>query len=462
MSALRWLAHGDWAAASLTDVAVAEGALELVAVPGGARARRGVAVVAAGKPADAQIDSSTADRWRRVSVRLAEPIPSAAWLRVWTRVDPETVPQVEPAPPAAADTETAESAPATARGEWRPAALDALDARVLCRDDGFLWVALELGGLRGTTPRVADILVETGDDGPVTHLPVVYRTTDADPVTAAHAMVDEGDGLLGRYLGLLGAQLRQTSSLLDELPALLSPSVAPDRVDAPWIERLAEWVALEGEQLPARPAEVQRRTSVALAVQRHGRRGTRDGLIDEIARRTAIDPGRLEIREPLQDAEIWRLDEDPDTSALGVTTGLLMADPGPPVLDRTAILDGSMLIGDEQAGLPVHAARAHRLCVHVIDGTAGQIAAVDAVVQRERPAHVLARTCAVSRATGMGAMVGVDALPGPGPAGLANDVAHDSSIDGPGIRIGSARLPGASPPHVHTNDTAHAHEGEGQ
>ncbi|BDV31539.1 phage tail protein [Microbacterium terricola] len=455
MSAFAWLARADWEAAQVTDVVVEGGCLRLASTAGGGFARRGVAIVAAGAPVSAQRDSTTADRWRQLSVRLAEPAPSSAWVRVWTRVDPVDDPQpVPPAPePDAAAAE--DSPPDTAPATWRPAPVDALDVRVLCRDDGTLWICVELGGEGTTTPRVADIRVETGDDGPVTLLPVVYRATASDASTDVAGSVDSGDELLGRYLGLLGAQLRSTSSLLDELPALLSPDVAPDRADSPWIERLAEWVALEPEQLTARTDPARRREDVALAVSRHARRGTRDGLRDEISRRTGVATALIEIEEPLLEAEIWRLDGAPDTSALGVTTGLLVADPGPPALDRTAILDASMLIDDDEAGLPVHAAIAHRLCVHVVGGTPAQVAAVDAVVQRERPAHVLARTCAVARTTGMSTMVGIDALPGPGPRGLANDIAHHPSIDGPGVRIGTARLPGEP-----QNPRTHAHEGE--
>jgi phage tail-like protein len=456
MSALRWLAHGDWAAATLTDLAVSDGAIELEASPGAGRRRRGVAVVLAGRPTDAQIDSSTADRWRRVGVRLAEPVPASAWLRIWTLVDPVAVPQPEPAPPEADDADRDDDPVDTARGVWRPAAIDALEARVLCRAEGVLWVAVELGGLSGATARIADLIVQTGDDGPVTDLPVAYRATDAR--VTPHETIDEGDGLLGRYLGLLDAQLRQTSSLLDELPTLLSPSVAPDRADAAWIERLADWVALDDEQLPAGTGSRERRDAVALAVRRHARRGTPDGLRDEIVRRTRIDESRIEIREPLQDAAIWRLDAGAEMSALGVTTGLVSADPGPPALDATAVLDATMLIADDKAGLPVHASVAHRICVHIVDGTAAQVASVDAVVQRERPAHVLARTCAVTRATGVPAIVGVDSLPGPGPRGLANDVAHHPAIDGPGIRIGTARLAAGGAPQ--TKKSMHAHEGE--
>jgi phage tail-like protein len=435
VSALRWLAHGTWADAALTGIVVSGGSLALESA-GGGFGRHGVAVLPAGRPDLPQRDSESADRWRRVVLVLAEPVPATAWLRVWTRVEPGAA---VPAPPEPA-TDLLDDAPVpTPAGVWRAAAVGALDARVLCRADGDLWVAVELGGLGRATPLVADVRVETGDDGPVTALPVAYRAT-GEEVPGFPAGVDSGDGVLGRFLGLLGGQLEHTSSLLDELPVALSPAVAPDRADAPWLERLATWVALDPRRLPADDAG--RREAVANAVARHARRGTPDGLAGEVLRETGI---AVEISEPLLDAVVWRLDAEPATSALGVTTGLLEADPGPPALDSSAWADAAMLIAQEDAGLPVHARVAHRICVHVPGGSAAEVAAVDEVVQRERPAHVLARTCAVARHTDMATVVGVSAIPGPGPAGLANDVAHSAHIDGPGVRLGTARLPDPLP-----------------
>jgi hypothetical protein len=166
----------------------------------------------------------------------------------------------------------------------------------------------------------------------------------------------------------------------------------------------------------------------------------------------------VDVVEPLATAAIWRLDGSTTTSALGLSTGLVPADPGPPVLDRTAWLDASMLITDADAGLPVHAQLAHRICVHVPGGSTDEIAAVDAVVQRERPAHVLARTCAVARRTTLPTLVGVDALPPPGPPGLADDQAFHPGIDGPGVRLGTARLPGPDPDN--TGPTSPASPGD--
>jgi len=431
MTALLWLAGGDWGAAALDGVEVDRGDLVLAADAGGYR-RRGVALLLAGAPDAAQVDTTTADRWRRVRVRLAEPVPPTGWLRVWTLVGggPGTPPIPDPA---SGDDDDAPVP--TVPGRWRAAGVGALDARVLCPGPGPLWVAVELGGTGAATPRVTDVLVQTGDEGPVTALPTAYRATTEHPSGMAED-VDDGDGVLGRYLGLLGAELEQTSSLLEELPTLLSPSVTADRPDAPWLERLATWVALDPARLPSLDAE--RRESVAGAVERHGLRGTRRGLVDQVARETGLS---VAVTEPLQDAVIWRLDGAASTSALGLTTGLAPADPGPPALDHNAYLDASMLIEPEDAGLPVHARLAHRICIHVPGGSEADVVAVDAVVQRERPAHVLARTCATSRSTRLPTTVGLDALPDCGPPGLLNDTAADVHVDGPGLRLGAARLP---------------------
>lgn len=431
MTALRWLGHGSWGIATHVGTAATDRGLTL-AVAAGGHLRHGFAVVPAGRPSAAQIDSERADRWRRVVLALAEPVPAGAWLRLWTRVEPDgSVP--DPPEPA---TDLADDAPVPSpAGAWRAAAVGALDARVLCLEPGELWVAIEFGGPGSTSPVVSDLRVETGDDGPVTLLPGAYRSAGADP-GSSDAAFDDGDASLGRFLGLLGAQLEHTSSLLAELPRALSPSVAPDRADAGWLERLASWVGLDPGHLPSE--EGQRRDAVANAAARHARRGTPDGLAAQVLLETGIE---VEIYEPLLTAAVWRLDGDPATSALGVTTGLLALDPGPPTLDSTAHLDASMLIDRASAGRPVHAHLAHRICVHVPDASAAQLAAVDAVVQRERPAHVLARTSTSSALTAADALVGGSTIPGPGPTGLAHDQAHSTHLDGPGVRLGTAPLP---------------------
>ncbi|MET0888290.1 MAG: phage tail protein [Mycetocola sp.] len=448
MSAQRWLAHGDWATATLDGTAVEETELVLAAGTGAgarsARARQGTALLAAGRPDPAQIDSSTADRWRRVRLRLAAPVPDDCWLRVWLLV--ASGPGVQQPP--SSDGGDGDRAPLPAPADrWRAAATGAIDVRVLCPDPGHLWIAVELGGDGSRSPRISDIQVETGDDGVVTELPVVYRETGHETATGIRE-ADDGDGFLGRYLGLLGAQGRHTSSLLDELPILLNPAVAPDRDDSAWLRRLARWVAVDEALLPESLDE--RRETVSSAAERHGWRGTRRGLLDAIRRETGLT---VELVEPLESANVWRLGDDAETAALGITTGLLTADPGPPVLDRTAILDQSMLVAEVDAGLPVHAHLAHRVCVHVPDGTPEQVRRVDAVVQRERPAHVLARTCAVHHGTTLPIEVGIDPLPPASPPGLENDVAFHPSIDGPGIRIGTARLP-EDPDHSATGTTS--------
>ncbi|GAA1061428.1 hypothetical protein GCM10009573_28550 [Agromyces bracchium] len=457
----RWLGRGDWTDAALHSLEVSRGSLVL-AGPETLPSRRGIALLDAGRPLPQERESTTDDRWRDVRILLAEPLPDGAWVRLWTRVEqpPAQGPAAAVTAPTPADSLFDDSAPATPRGLWRPAAVDALGARVFCREDGFLWVAVELGSTGEGSASVAELLVLTGDDGPVTRLPIVYRTTPEDRALDRAAEVDSGDGLLGRYLGLVASQLRHTSSLLDELPVQLSPLVAPDRDDAPWIDRLARWVALDPDQLPPRTDTSGRRERVTHAVARHARRGTADGIRDEIARRTGIPSERIELEEPLLSAEIWRLDANPLTSALGLTTGLVAADPGPPALDANAYLDRSALIDPRDAGLPVHATTAHRLCVHIVDGTPDEIAAADVVVQSERPAHVWARTCAVAHETGADAVVGVDAIPAEGPPGLFDDAVQDPDVDGPGIRIGTARLPRTEDSPHHRPAPVPTREGE--
>ncbi|HSA53469.1 MAG TPA: hypothetical protein VLH10_25580, partial [Yinghuangia sp.] len=393
--------------------------------------------------------------WDRVRLLLAEPAPGGTHVRVYTLLAP---PGDTPSPPdpASADVDADDAPVPTPAGRWRAGPLDGLDVRVLTEavTGARLWIAVELlsGGRAlsdgrraaegGGTPRLDDVRVEVSGRGLLDALPAVYTGGD------------DGSGTLGRFLGLLSAVHEDSARMLDELPVLLDPAVAPDRPDDPWLDRLAAWVAAgvpnsaqravysavpsprtdtRGDVGPAAlPAPA--RAAVAGAFAAHGRRGTPAGLVDAVARETGV---AVTVSEPLLTAAVWRLGAG---AGLGRDTAVRAADPGPPALDTTAALDAAALIPAQDRGLPLYAAAAHRVCVHVPPEHADAVPAITRVVERERPAHVLADV----RTTRNGAIpgrIGVDTkVAAPPPAQATGD-------RGPALGAG-ARLPGQAAQHV--------------
>ncbi|WP_328432583.1 phage tail protein [Streptomyces sp. NBC_00453] len=342
------------------------------------RAARGVIVLPAPHPRDHA-------RWDRVQIELAEPAPPGTHVRIWTRASgtPHGPDVPAPGPPTstARDTVDLDHAPVpTAAERWRAGPLDCPDVRVLAMPQDTapaLWVAVELVGDGRTTPRLSDVRVMRSGRGLLDQLPAVYTGND------------DGSGQLGRLLGLFSSVYTQVTADLDRLPALLDPAVAPDHEDAPWLSRLAAWVAAGLDALdPAAPSSQvrRRRERVAEAVAAHARRGTPAGLVEAVRRE--VGGIEVEVHEPLLDAGVWKLG-DPGSSVLGSTTRLT-ARPEPPVLDSTAVLDNSWLIDAADRGLPLYAETAHRVLVLVPAEHAPALAAVRQVVERERPAHVVA------------------------------------------------------------------------
>ncbi|MEU0938134.1 phage tail protein [Embleya sp. NPDC005971] len=406
------------AAGDLAGIAVDRRGRVFVAGPGGiARlgprrtGTRGVVVL------PAPIEPPGIEHWDRVRVLLAEPAPPGTHVRLWTMLAPAGAPP-DPPDPASADPDDAPVP--TAPGRWRAGPLPGLDVRVLvgpAPSGARLWIAVELLGDGRGTPRVDDVRVEHVGRGLLDALPAAY-TGD-----------DDGSGTLGRLLGLLAGAHDASVRELEELPASLDPGSAPDRPDDPWLDRLARWV----DAAPSRPADpAARRADIAGAYAAHGRRGTPAGLIEAVARETGVT---VRLSEPLSAAGVWRL----GSGGLGRDTAVHVADPGPPVLDATAVLDGAHLVPAQDRGLPLYTAFAHRVCVHVPPTHADALPEIARVVERERPAHVFARV-RVERHGAIPGRVGIDThVAGPPPDWAA----------GAGPALGTAiRLPGPAPAHV--------------
>ncbi|MDX2291650.1 MULTISPECIES: phage tail protein [Streptomyces] len=364
----------DLAGIALDDrgALVMAGPLGLYRVTAPYRARNGVAVLRAP-------DTDVHGRWDRVTAELAAPSPPGTHVRLWTLVAAPGTADFPPPPGSRTDDSDTEHAPVpTAMGRWRPGPSDCPDIRVLVggrgsdEGTGRLYVAVELSGDGRGTPRLEDVRVARTGRGLLGLLPNAY-TGD-----------DDGDGELGRLLGLFHSVYEEVTGDLDRLPALLDPATAPDHADAPWLDRLARWV---DARPPASATVGGRRKAVAEAFHAHARRGTPAGLVRAV--REATGGVEITVEEPLLTAAAWRLG-DPEGSVLGVTTQLVRGSPVPPALDGNAILEGSSLIDAQDRGRPLYADVAHRVRVVVPATEAARLPEIRRIVERERPAHVVA------------------------------------------------------------------------
>ncbi|MEV4937450.1 phage tail protein [Streptomyces zaomyceticus] len=320
-------------------------------------------------------DPGVHPRWDRVSVALAEPAPPGTHVRLWTRAGAPGDGFPQPPGSRADDSDTEHAPVPTSAGRWRPGPPNSPDVRALVEAEEtapVLYVAVELSGDSHGTPRLDDVRVARLGRGLLDLLPRAYTAND------------DGGGELGRLLGLFGSVYEEVTSDLDDLPALLDPAAAPDRDDASWLARLAGWVDAGS---PAMATAGSRRAAVAGAFLAHARRGTPAGLVRAIREATA--GVEVTIEEPLLTAAAWRLG-DAEGSVLGDTTQLIWGSPVPPALGGNAVLDGSVLIDAQDRGLPLYADVAHRVRVVVPEAAAGRLPEIRRVVERERPAHVVA------------------------------------------------------------------------
>jgi phage tail-like protein len=324
------------------------------------------------------------DGRRRVRA-IADPLPAGCHVRLFTALRAPA----DPPPPL----------PEGDDPLWRPAGTDALDLLAATAPGTLLWLGGRLSGDGRATPALRRLAIEPEPRRLAERMPSVYRDAAAGPL----------EGLLALAESLLSDE----EDLIDGIPRLLDPWAAPDGEPAAWLDWLAGRVAAELEAAWPGP---RRREAVATAFERHGRRGTAEGLAE--AARLHLD-ARVTIEEPARRASLWSLGE-PAGSALGVTTMLTAAEAAGAVLDTTAVLDRSHLIGEDEIGAPLFEDLAHRFTVraHAADlARPGAREGLVRLIDRERPAHTAYHLCAIEPRLSVGAqaLVGIDAVVG-GPA----------------------------------------------
>ena len=295
----------------------------------------------------------------------------------------------------------------------------------------FLYLKADLtASARGASPELRQVAAHTERDGPDQHLPRAYRRAD------------QSTGFLNRLLGHTATGLDHLERQINQLPTTIGPDQAPESA----LRWLAGWMALE---LPDSLDGEQWRELVPQAMSLHERRGSPASLRRLVQLETGAD---IELEEDFRHRHIWQLAAEPG-SRLGFDTGLpavvphglVLPDPqGLDPADRAADVEtGSFTVGEAGAlpaaswGTVLYGDTAHRFRVRVDQATAcvpGLVAAVTAVLERERPAHTEFCVDVVGAELTVGdqAHVGIDAIvadgPQPGPL--------DTSLLGADLRLG--------------------------
>jgi phage tail-like protein len=204
-------------------------------------------------------------------------------------------------------------------------------------------------------------------------------------------------------VALAESALADLEDEVDGLSRNVDPQTAP-RAYLPWI---AGW---QGSELPTRATtQAAMRDVVRLIPELNERRGTCSGLIDLIEVHTGV---RVFISERFRARRVWTLGQQ---SQLGAETMLASRDVGGFVLDDDRLSEA----GPEDpgnTGSELFDDWAHRITVIVpcvtLTSTVRRLIAV--LVEREKPAHVIADLCWVGPGLTVGqqARLGIDAVVG--------------------------------------------------
>jgi phage tail-like protein len=332
--------------------------------------------------------------WYRLLVE-ADPLPSGTHVQFFTYAGP-SVPAYDP-----------NAAVAFSGPGWQPAPRDGLDLLVLNSGATQLWIGGILRTENNATPLLRQMRLQYGRDTYLNFLPMLYRRNG--PLS----------DFLERFLSMHQSVMGGIEGKIDDLPRLFDPAAAPNGNSPSWLAWLAGWLTFV---LDENWAEPQTRDYLAGAFDLFERRGTIAGLERYIQMYAGV---QAHITEPGLYTSMWSLG---DISELGFTT---MLAPGPAqgaVVGTTAIVNQSNLTEDiDLLGASLFDESAHRFCIQVYCAELNQpgaMAAVQAVIAREKPAHTECHICGIDARmrVGVQSRVGIDSViaQGPPPAELGS------------------------------------------
>ena len=315
------------------------------------------------------------------------------------------------------------------RGRWIRLTPDTAHSLLPGEAGDNVWVGIEFLSEGSASPVLSQMRIDWDHESYLQYLPEIYRKD----IRSSY--------FLARFLSNYESLYRDVEDRIVHLRELFDPfAVSADLL--PW---LAGWLAFDWNP---EWTEQQQRQAIAQAFDHDAWRGTPRGLRQAIKQYTGVD---ATIEEPLLHAAWWMLpgsEEDQTlghaTSLLGVTSMLVPAEAQGAVVGTSAVLDQSHLIGEEDFGVPLFSDVAYQFTVQVYQGQVQdeqKRQAVQAVIEREKPAHTMHHLCIVKPTMRIGfqARLGVDTVVA-GPA-LATRF-EGSSVPQEGIILGGS-LPGA-------------------
>lgn len=282
---------------------------------------------------------------------------------------------------------------------WLAAPRDVLDLLILNSHATKLWIGGILRTESSATPALRQMRLEYGRNTYANYLPMLYRGNAAQ------------SDFLERFLALHQSVLGGIEGEIAGMPRLFDPLAAPDSSSLSWLGWLAGWLTFV---LDGNWTEPQARQYLAQAFQLFQRRGTIEGL----RRYLQIYAGvHAHIVEPGLYSTMWSLGA---VSDLGFTT---MLAPGPAqgaVVGTSATLNQSNLTEDVDLGAALFDDLAHKFCIQVYCAELnrpGAMAALQAVIAREKPAHTECHVCGIDARMRVGVQtrVGIDTVVAAGP-----------------------------------------------
>jgi phage tail-like protein len=339
-----------------------------------------------------------AEQWHRLRMQLDTFSPSTH-----AEIFVKAVPAGSPSPPEIASTNPDQ--PPFAPSNWSAFPSGAPECLFRGAPQQDVWVGVVFNGEGDASPELRQMKLQFDYQTYINNLPAVF-SDDA-----------EGRQLLIRLLSLLGGGFEDVEGLMKTLPADFDPYSAP----ASFLSWLAGWLALDEQD---NSVEAQRRAAIAGAYALYARRGTATGIREALRFFLGVD-GIIE--EPIQHASPWSLSADGVTSGtasqagvrpavLGFTTFLAAAEPQGAILG-SSVLGQSQIVAEEDYGVPLFANLANRINVGLYRGKIGsaRLDAVRALLQAEKPAHVLCDVCLIEPAMRVGfqARIGIDAIVAP-------------------------------------------------
>jgi phage tail-like protein len=278
---------------------------------------------------------------------------------------------------------------------WQAAPRDAFQGVLFNAPAPNLWIGGVVRSDGGATPSLRQIRIDYGRNTYLQYLPSIYR---ANPVSS---------DLLDRLLSLAQTALGNLRGEIVDLPRLFDPWASPYQGYPSWFGWLSGWLAWQLNQYWTEP---QAREYLAGAFELYSLRGTVEGLRRYLKIYAGVN---ALIREPALTTTLWMLGVN---STLGASTMLAPGSASGAILDTSAILDESNITGPSDSfGAALFNDVAYTFCVEINAGELsrpGALAAVQAVIAREKPAHTVCRLCIVQPRMRVGAQcrVGIDTI----------------------------------------------------